>query len=81
LDLICKELQRGKEENEYLQVKGNSIHGFFTFNCFYVPPGECQSKGLPDYLNPPEPLTEPVQALEPKKKRKQKKDKSQGKCF
>ncbi|KAI6170611.1 hypothetical protein M3Y97_01133600 [Aphelenchoides bicaudatus] len=73
LNLIHQELERGKTLNEYLQVQGNSVHGHFTFNIFYVPPSEVQSDQLPDYLNPPEAPKEPVEVpLQGPKKRHKK---------
>jgi hypothetical protein len=67
LDQIYQELQRGKESGEYLQVKGDSVHGFFTWNLSYIFPMEFAEKKeeTPDFSFPPEqkpcaPLQKPV---------------------
>jgi hypothetical protein len=53
LNQIHRELERGKQFGEYLQVRGTSIHGTFKLNPDYVPSDEDRSKS-PDFAFPPE---------------------------
>jgi hypothetical protein len=55
LDQIYRELERGKEAGEFIQVKGNSVHGFFAWNMSHMFPMKFgESKEDPDFAFPPE---------------------------
>jgi hypothetical protein len=61
LDQIHRELQRGKNSGEYLQIKGNSTHGFFTSNFSHMFPMDFGEKKqeTPDFSFPPKVDKEP----------------------
>jgi hypothetical protein len=48
-------LKRGKDSGEYLPVRGDSVHGFFTWNLSYMFPMDfAEKKEDPDFTFPPE---------------------------